>query len=140
SGLRPSSDTIPYPVQGQLWEATATDTAIQGEVTPVVANFNARANDGQTYRVLWEVATPQGVNPTTLAEGEQTSGKIYFDVTGPAPDSVVYRGAEGSDLAVWVIQPATGEQVPAAAESQGLSAATPIEGTPGAQTAEVPQR
>src|ERR1700740_643774 len=34
--LHPSSDVIPYPVQGRLWEASATDTAIKGSVTPVI--------------------------------------------------------------------------------------------------------
>ena len=43
SDLRPSSDAIPYPVAGTLWEATATDEAIQGWATPIVSNLNARA-------------------------------------------------------------------------------------------------
>jgi hypothetical protein len=63
SNLRTSSDVIPYPVAGTLWEATATDEAIQGSATPIVSNLNARARSGRTYRVLFEVATPQGVNP-----------------------------------------------------------------------------
>jgi hypothetical protein len=104
TGLRPSSDTIPYPVAGTLWEATATDQAIQGSATPIVSNLNARAANGQTYRSLFGVATPQGVNPATLAPGQQTSGKVYFDVTGETPDSVVYN-AGGQDLLVWVQPP-----------------------------------
>jgi hypothetical protein len=98
--LKPSTDTIPYQVRGTLWEATATDTAVAGSVTPIVSNFNARAADGQNYRALFQVATPQGVNPSTIAQGQQTSGKIYFDVTGPAPETVVYN-AVGRDLLVW---------------------------------------
>ncbi|MBJ7386895.1 MAG: MPT63 family protein [Mycolicibacterium sp.] len=78
TGLKPSSDVIPYPVAGTLWEVTATDEAIQGGAIPIVSNFNARANDGQTYRALFGVATPQGVNPAGLAQGQSTSGKIYF--------------------------------------------------------------
>ena len=104
SGLKPSTDTIPYPVAGTLWEATATDEAISGNVIPIVANLNARAESGQTYRVLFGVATAQGVNPATLAEGESTTGKVYFDVTGDAPDSVVYN-AGGTDMLVWVEAP-----------------------------------
>lgn len=104
TGLQVSTDTIPYPVQGTLWEATATDEALQGNATPIVSNFNARARDGQTYRALFGVATPQGVNPATLAQGQQTSGKIYFDVTGSAPDSVVYA-TNASDLIVWLTPP-----------------------------------
>lgn len=104
SGLKPSADTIPYPVAGTLWEATATDVAVEGSVIPIVSNFNARARSGQTYRVLFGVATPQGVNPSVLARGQETTGKVYFDVTGDVPDSVVYR-AGGPDLAVWVQPP-----------------------------------
>ena len=43
-----------------------------------MSNLNARARNGDTYRVLFTVATPQGVNPSTLAQGEKTTGKIYF--------------------------------------------------------------
>ncbi|WP_232425680.1 MPT63 family protein [Mycobacterium sp. JS623] len=101
TALRPSPDTIPYPVAGTLWEATATDEALQGVATPIVSNLNARARSGQTYRVLFGVATPQGVNPATLSQGEKTTGKVYFDVAGEAPDAVVYStGSE--DLLAWV--------------------------------------
>lgn len=104
TGLKPSSDAIPYPVRGTLWEATATDTAISGGVTPIVSNFNARARNGDTYRVLFTVATPQGVNPSGLSQGQQTTGKLYFDVTGANPDSVVYN-AVGTDLLLWLTPP-----------------------------------
>lgn len=102
--LKPSGDVIPHAVVGTLWEAVATDTAVQGSVVPVVPNFNARARSGQTYRVLWGAATPQGVNPSVLGQGEKTTGKVYFDVTGEAPDSVVYSSG-GVDVAVWVAPP-----------------------------------
>ena len=109
--LKPSSDTIPHPVYGTLWEATATDEAIQGSVTPIVSNLNARTADGQTYRVLFGAATPQGVNPATLAQGEKTTGKVYFDVTGAPPTSVVYN-AGGVDLAVWTPAPPSSGAAP----------------------------
>lgn len=102
--LKTSTDTIPYAVRGTLWEATATDEAVAGAATPIVSNFNARAENGETYRVLWQVATPQGVNPSTLNQGQQTTGKLYFDVTGAQPDSVVYNDG-GRDVLLWV-QPA----------------------------------
>ncbi|CAN5615930.1 MPT63 family protein [soil metagenome] len=102
SELRSSRDNIPYAVQGALWEATATDTALQGNATPIVPRFHARAENGETYRVLFEVATAQGVNPATLLPGQSTSGKIYFDVTGDAPNRVVYR-AGGQDRLVWAV-------------------------------------
>lgn len=130
--LKPSSDVIPHAVHGVLWEATATDTAIAGSVIPIVSNFNARARNGETYRVLFGAATPQGVNPAAIAQGQQTSGKLYFDVTGAEPDSVVYN-AGGTDLAVWVTPP------PAPPRSSGSSTSrTPSTGSGSAAAAEVP--
>ena len=105
SDLRRSSDVIDYPVHGTLWEATATDVAVVGTVTPVVSNFNARAADGATYRVLFGAATPLGVNPATLAQGQHTTGKLYFDVTGTAPPESVVYNSMGTDRAVWVAPP-----------------------------------
>ena len=104
SDLKASTDVIPYPVAGTLWEATATDEALQGSATPIISNLNARGRNGQTYRVLFGAATPQGVSPATLAQGQKTTGKVYFDVTGEAPDSVVYN-AGGQDLLLWVQPP-----------------------------------
>jgi hypothetical protein len=104
TGLKPSTDTVPYQPVGTLWEATATDEAISGSATPIVSNLNARARNGETYRVLFGVATPQGVNPSTLAQGQKATGKIYFDVTGEKPDSVVYN-AGGIDQLLWVEPP-----------------------------------
>ncbi|WNG86958.1 DUF1942 domain-containing protein [Mycobacterium sp. ITM-2016-00317] len=103
--LKPSTDVIPYQPVGTLWEATATDEAIAGNVTPIVPNLNARAENGDTYRVLFGVATEQGVNPSTLAQGEKTTGKIYFDVTGEAPDSVFYSDG-GPNVVLWLETPA----------------------------------
>lgn len=128
TGLKPSTDEIPYAPQGTLWEATATNEAVQGSVQPIVSNLNARAADGQVYRVLFGVATPQGVNPAPLAQGEKTSGKVYFDVTGAAPDSVVYN-AGGQDLLVW-------KPAPPAASGSGGGSTAPVQRVP-AQTAPV---
>lgn len=101
SNLRPSSETIPgYPVAGQVWEAKASVKADRGSVTPAIPQLNARAADGTNYRVLWEAATPNGISGATIAEGQQSSGKIFFDVTGPPPTSVALNnGIE--DLLVW---------------------------------------
>lgn len=132
SGLKPSSDAIPYHVQGTLWEATATDEAIQGAVTPIVSNFNARSSSGQTYRALYQVATPEGVNPATLAQGDKTTGKIYFDVTGDTPNSVVFTDAADNDLATWVpseSQGRSGGSTSSRAANSNIPAQT---GTPGA--------
>ncbi|WP_431233379.1 MPT63 family protein [Mycolicibacterium psychrotolerans] len=98
--LKPSTDTIPgYPLAGKLWEATAKVRAAKGTVTPIIPDFNARTN-GANYPVLWQAATPQGISGATLQQGDTSWGKLYFDVTGPAPTSVAYNnGVE--DLLVW---------------------------------------
>jgi hypothetical protein len=131
TGLKTSSDPIPYPVAGTLWEATATDEAIQGGATPIVSNLNARARSGQTYRALFGVATPQGVNPSTLAQGEKTTGKVYFDVTGDTPDSVVYN-AGGEDVLVWVQPPPQPRSSGTSSSgARGQTSAAPAATTPG---------
>ncbi|MHA3022303.1 MPT63 family protein [Mycobacterium sp. BMJ-28] len=98
-GLHPSTDTLPVPVTGKLYEATATVQAVAGTATPVVTDFNARSAAGTNYRAV-PAPTPSGVNPTPLQAGASNTGKIYFDVTGPAPESVVYNDG-GQDLLVW---------------------------------------
>ena len=140
SDLRTSSDVIPYPVAGTLWEATATDEAIQGSATPIVSNLNARARSGQTYRVLFGVATPQGVNPATIAQGQKTTGKVYFDVTGDPPDAVVYSAGD-QDLLAWAQAVATPRQdgtqwsPPARSQASPAPAATPATPVPAAPAA-----
>lgn len=103
--LAPSldADTISYPVEGRLYQATVTVEALKGTVTPLLPLFNARAANGDTYRML---AAPSwgGVSGVTLAEGQKSSGRIYFDVTGETPNSVVYNNG-GEDLLVWVGEP-----------------------------------
>lgn len=100
SDLRPSDDQIAHPVSGQLWEATATATAVQGTATPVVSDFNARATNGQNYRAIFTAPTANGVNPTPLPQGNATTGEVYFDVVGPPPDSVVFNNG-AQDLLIW---------------------------------------
>ena len=101
SNLRPSSDTIPdLPVSGKLWEATATVKAIQGSVTPQIPEFNAVAPNVAAYRVLWQANTPQGVSGATIPQGQQSSGKIYFDVTGAPPTTVTLNNGM-QDLMIW---------------------------------------
>ena len=143
SDLRPSSDLIPYPVAGTLWEATATDEAIQGSATPIVSNLNARARSGQTYRVLFGVATPQGVNPATIGQGDKTTGKVYFDVTGDSPDAVVYSAGD-QDLLAWAQPVSTPRQArtqwspPAHTAASPAPAATPATPAPAAAPAVTP--
>ena len=78
-GLRPSSDAVFH--NGRLYEANVTN---DGGV-PVAALFNARAESGQNYRII----------------GGGIPGKLYFDVVGDVPNSVVYNDGT-QDLLVWV--------------------------------------
>ena len=68
-GLNPSSDAVFH--NGRLYEANVTN---DGGV-PIAALFNARAESGQIYLII----------------GGGIPGKIYFDVVGDTPNSVVYN-------------------------------------------------
>ncbi|MFQ2878242.1 DUF1942 domain-containing protein [Mycobacterium sp. MS3] len=106
SNLQPANVTIPgYTPQGQLWQADINARANSGVVTPVVSNFNARAGE-QNYRVISAPATPQGLSPAPITQGGTSTGKIYFDVTGPAPSEVVYNDGM-QDVLVWDTNPAS---------------------------------
>ena len=101
SDLKSSTDAVPgYPVAGQLWEATATVNAIGGPVTPAISQFNARTSDGVTYRVLWQASGPNTISGATIPQGQQATGKIYFDVTGPPPTTVAMNNGM-EDLLIW---------------------------------------
>lgn len=108
--LMPSGDVIPYPVNGQLYEATVMANAVSGWVTPAVPFFNARSEDGQTYRVLGDVVTPQGLSGAPLPPGGTTTGKIYFDVVGEPPNSVVYNDGSHDRLG-WVTPAGNGAPI-----------------------------
>lgn len=123
SDLRPSSDAISYQPHGALWEATATDEALQGSVIPIVANFSARSAGGQAYPALFSIATSQGVSPGLLGQGQKTTGKVYFDVTGDAPNAVVYQTG-GTERIKWET-PAPRPQSPADGSGASAPAARP---------------
>jgi Domain of unknown function (DUF1942) len=101
SDLKPSTDTMPdYPVAGNLWEATATVKAVRGAVTPAISQFNAVAPNQAAYRVLWQVASPTNISGATIPDGQQSTGKIHFDVTGPPPTTVTMNNGM-EDLFIW---------------------------------------
>lgn len=101
SNLKPSADVMPgYPVAGKLWEATATVKAVNGPVTPAISQFNAVAPNAAAYRVLWQVASPVNISGATIPAGAQSSGKIHFDVTGPAPTTITMNNGM-EDLLIW---------------------------------------
>ncbi|WP_082614227.1 DUF1942 domain-containing protein [Mycobacterium sp. Root265] len=86
------------PLAGTLWEARTDVDAVTGSVVPAMQFFNARAADGQSYRVLVQTFAPDlGISP--LSQGGSSGGKIYFDVTGPAPTEVVYD--DGQSRLTW---------------------------------------
>jgi uncharacterized protein DUF1942 len=95
TGLNPSSDAVPH--NGQLYEATVTVDAPGGWATPIVPMFNARAESGDNYRVI--ANAPGG--PAAAPPGGSSTGKLYFDVLGDVPNSVVYNDGT-QDLLVWV--------------------------------------
>jgi len=101
SNLQPASVTIPgYTPQGQLYQANVTAQANSGAVTPVVADFNARAASGQQYRVIDTVPVPNGLTPAPILQGNQSTGTLYFDVTGAQPNQVVYNDGT-QDVLLW---------------------------------------
>ena len=97
SKIVPSLDPVAYPVAGQLYEATVMARATRGTVVPLVPFFNARTEGGANYPALVNVS---GLSAAPLQEGATTDGKIYFDVVGAAPTSVVYNNPPGA-LVVW---------------------------------------
>jgi hypothetical protein len=64
-------------------------------------HLNARAPSGQNYPNLAWVAAPDAFQTGNIGQGQERTGKVYFDVTGQDPDGVVYiTGAR--DLLFWV--------------------------------------
>jgi len=101
TNLQPTDVVIPgYVPHGQLYQADVTARSDGGTVTPVIADFNARAANGQTYRIINTVPTPGGISSAPITPGSQSSGKIYFDATGAAPNGVVYNDGV-QDVLIW---------------------------------------
>jgi hypothetical protein len=100
-GLTPSSAPVPH--NGTLYAATVKVEGLGGWATPLIPLFNARAQSGANYRVI--ANAPDG--PPAAPPGGSTTGKLYFDVVGDTPNSVVYN--DGSqDLLAWVDTNGTG--------------------------------
>lgn len=140
SNLQPSADAIPYQPAGSLWEATATSQLAAGGV-PVIPGF-AATSGAQSYPVLWGVASGQGINPSALPAGGSATGKIYFDVTGGAPNSVSYV-VDGQPVANWVQPPPpAGGAAPAYTAPRGMTpmpaATAPVAPAAPAATAPAP--
>lgn len=121
SNLQPANVTIPgYTPKGQLYQANITAQSTSGTVTPLISDFSARAANGSaanvpagappagngtaangaTYHVIDTAAVPNGLSPAPITQGNQASGMLYFDVTGPPPNQVVYNDGV-QDVLVW---------------------------------------
>jgi Domain of unknown function (DUF1942) len=101
SNLQPSSVAIPgYTPKGTLYQADITAKSDGGVVTPMVNDFSARGPNGQNYRVIDKVEVPNGLNPAPIAQGSESTGTLYFDVTGAAPNGVVYNDGL-QDILIW---------------------------------------
>lgn len=94
SNLRPSGNN------DGVWVADVTVKAAKGTVTPIIGDFNARAANGQNYTAI-EGQNPDGLTNQPLAPGAARSGKLYFQVNGPDPDSVVYSTGGNAEQAIW---------------------------------------
>ena len=101
TGLQPSTDTIPYPVAGRLYEATLKVNAFGNWATPVIPRFLARAENGQGYQAISNVFIPQAVQGSAVPPNGSSSGKLYFDVVGVDPNSVAYNDGI-RDIIAWV--------------------------------------
>jgi Domain of unknown function (DUF1942) len=97
--LKPSSD--PVPAAGRLFEATMKVDAPGGWATPMIPLFMARAENSQAYRVVANAPSPQALPGGAVPPGGSSTGKLYFDVVGADPNSVVYNDGI-RDVLAWV--------------------------------------
>lgn len=148
SNLQPSNVAIPgYTPKGTLYQADIAARSDGGTVTPMVKDFSARGPNGQTYKLIDKVEVPNGLNPAPIPQGSQSTGTLYFDVTGAPPNGVVYNDGL-QDVLMWTsnvpggpgagtapnANPAPG-QLPAPATGPGAAPnASPAPGAPAPAT------
>jgi hypothetical protein len=101
SNLQPSSAAIPgYTPKGTLYQADISARSDGGVVTPMVNDFIARGPNGQNYRVIDKVPAPNSLNPAPIPQGTESTGTLYFDVTGAPPNGVAYNDGM-QDILIW---------------------------------------
>jgi Domain of unknown function (DUF1942) len=101
SNLQPSNIAIPgFTPKGTLYQADITAKSDGGTVTPMVRDFSARGPNGQTYKLIDKVEVPNGLNPAPIPQGTESTGTLYFDVTGAPPNGVVYNDGL-QDILMW---------------------------------------
>jgi uncharacterized protein DUF1942 len=116
SNLQPSNTAIPgYTPKGTLYQADVTARSDGGVVTPMVNDFIARGPNGQNYRVIDKVGAPGSLNPAPIPQGSESTGTLYFDVTGTPPNGVAYNDG-GQDVLIWTSN-AQGGSAPAPSAS-----------------------
>src|SRR3984893_11038838 len=126
SNLQPSSVAIPgYTPKGTLYQADVSARSDGGLVTPMVNDFIARGPNGQNYRVIDKVQAPGSLNPAPIPQGSESTGTLYFDVTGAPPNGVVYNDGM-QDILMWTSN-VPGASTPGAAPN---SPAAPPSATP----------
>ena len=72
----------------------------QWERDPRHLTVQRRGPNKAAYRVLWQVASPVNISGATIPQGARSTGKIHFDVTGPAPNTVTMNNGM-EDLMIW---------------------------------------
>jgi len=125
SNLQPSNIAIPgFTPKGTLYQADITARSDGGIVTPMVNDFIARGPNGQNYRVIDKVAAPGSLNPAPIPQGTESTGTLYFDVTGAPPNGVVYNDGM-QDVLIWT------SNVPGASAPGSPNASPPPGAPPG---------
>jgi hypothetical protein len=118
--LAPSSDPVPH--NGSLYAAQLIVDGFGGGTPPMIERFGARAQSGAFYPSIW---------------GASNMGKLYFDVVGDVPNSVVWNDGV-RDILAWVPGevPLTGNPVEPEPEGTsdvimpGAESAAPVETDP----------
>jgi Domain of unknown function (DUF1942) len=124
SNLQPSNVSIPgYTPKGTLYQADITARSDAGVVTPMVKDFSARGPNGQTYKLIDKPGAPGGLNPAPIPQGQESTGTLYFDVTGAPPNGVVYNDGL-QDILMWT------SNVPGASTPGEPPNASPAPGQP----------
>ncbi len=83
-GLAPSNDPVPH--NGTLYAASLVVDGFGTGTPPMIERFGARAQSGDFYPAIW---------------GASNMGKLYFDVVGDVPNSVVWNDGT-RDILAWV--------------------------------------
>lgn len=132
SNLQPSNVSIPgYTPKGTLYQADVIARSDSGTVTPMVKDFSARGPNGQSYPVITKPGAPNGLNPAPIPQGTESTGTLYFDVTGAAPNGVAYNDGM-QDILIWTsnmtgTSPAPANAVPGQPPSPAAPNGGPVE-------------